>query len=166
MYYLFIIALQLWYLFWLIWYVSVKFDFAVAIVAALEIIIYFLLWLLVPYVLSMKNEVFINNTGMLLRLLLIRRPLPFDCLSLLILPSLYSNHIESSSERLVEYAEKQKTYLFKVLCIAYFFVFLLVLAPQIAYYSMMEVPYLRDHVSKALPWSTDQGFVVCPSWFH
>lgn len=55
--------LQLWYLFWLIWYVAVKFDFAVAIVAALEIIIYFLLWLLVPYVLSMKNEVFINNTG-------------------------------------------------------------------------------------------------------
>jgi hypothetical protein len=61
----------------------------------------------------------------------------------------------------VEFAEKQKTYLFKVLCIAYFFVFLVVLAPQISYFSLMEVPYIIDHVAPALPMSRDQGFVVC-----
>jgi hypothetical protein len=60
----------------------------------------------------------------------------------------------------VEYAEKQKSFLFKILCVSYFIVFLVVLSPQIAYYVMMEVPYIKNHIVVALPMSNNHAFVV------
>jgi len=61
-YYVIILFVQLWFSVWIVYFAAKEYGIAVGVISGFESLIYFLLWALVPYIISARNASFINNT--------------------------------------------------------------------------------------------------------